>query len=1029
MKTLMRYTFIATIFFLIHFPGYGQELVNEGIGYSNFQIALELFEKQKYEAAQHYMDDYAAAYVGSEHAIEAYFYAALCAVKLDRVDAEARLYKFVKEYPDHHKANLAYYELGNIYFTRQDYAKCIEYYLSIQSDQLEDNLKAELQYKLAYSYLSEKEFDRALEYFNAIKSQHGPYTAASNYYAGYLSLKKGDYKSALADLYKAGENEAYEAVVPYLILQVFYQSKRFEEVISYAKEIQINHPSLKNQEDIALITAEAYFFLKDYAAATQRYENYLYLQPTEVSDEVRYRLGYSLYQSGEAYKALKYLKPLALKGDELSQLASYYIGRIYIKIGQKNLALAAFDQARKLNFVKEIQPEASFQYAQLSYELGSLKVAIETLEKFKKAYPTNKHIPTVNHLLSQVYLHSNNYDLAIAHIEDLPSKSEDILKIYQQATFYKGNSCFNQENYEKAIGWLEKSLLYKYDVDISLQTHLWLAESYAAQQKYEQAIPHYQAVVKEVDKKSSAYYQDALYGLAYAYFNIGNYQQALPLFTRYTNLSVSNSANNWRSDAIVRTADCYYMMKEYTKALELYDKIQTAYPAHSCYQKALIYQILNKFTIAQQNLETIINSYTNTTYYEKALYHYAQLALQNQAYELAVKSFTNFIQKKPYSPLIPDALLNRAVASVNLKQYAEAGKDYETLLKEYPSHPNAQNALLELPKLVIQEGKPEKLQEYLASYKAANPGNHKLENINFETAKSLFYNQNYHQAIEYLREFILSYPNSTLLDEASFLIAEAYYRLGEDEKALVQYHITSKNKQSPFYNKVLLRIASISYKHKDFKSALAHYTELKERSTNKKETYYALEGMMKSSDALQQDEEVNKAASLIIKQGNITVNAVNQAALYLGKAAIRQDKKQEALQYFKQIVESGQDAYAAEAQYLIAQVYYGLGEYKQSLETLFTLNKQFNDYPEWINKGFLLMADNYIGLHELFQAKATLESIIENATDMAIVNTAKEKLLLVTQQIEADSIEQATQTSPSQAEDSEFEILDENQTT
>lgn len=1023
---LLRYTAILIISLVGYPTSYGQVLLEERISISDFYKGLELYDQQQYEAAQHYMDKYVIEYTENEYAIEAAYYAAFCAVKLDRMDGEARLQQFVEKYPHHPKAALAYYELGNIYCHQQDYAKGIKYYLLVNKKQLTSILHTELQYKLAYAYLNEKDFDQALTYFNEIKKHDTPYTPASNYYAGYLALKKGDYNNALTDLRKAGNNEAYESVVPYMIMEVFYQAKRFQAAINYAKEIQAKQPALKNHEDIELLTAESYFFLKDYAAAVRHYENYLYLQPSEVTHEVSYRLAYALYKSGENYKSLKYLKELALQDDYLGQLASYYMGLIYIKTSQKNLALAAFDQARQLSFVNEIQIEASFQYAQLSYELGKLTLAVDALQKFKKSYPNSQHITTVDHLLSQVYFYTNHYDLAIAHIEGLQEKPEAILQVYQKATFYKGNAYFNQEVYDKAIIWLQKSLQYPLDTDITLQAQLWLAESYAVQQAYEQATTHYQTVLAATDKKYTPYYHDALYGLGYVYFNTEKYKAALPLFLQYINVPNTTNSNNWRSDALVRTADCYYAIKDYNKALDLYTKTESNYPAHNRYQKALIYGLLGKFTEAKQNLESIINAYSHTAYYEKALFEYAYLALQHQDYDLAIKGFTNFIEKKPYSTLVPDALLHRAVAKVNLKQYAEAGKDYETLLKDYPTHPNAQSALLELPNLVIQEGKPEKLQQYLANYKAANPSSETLAAISFEAAKNLFYSQNYTQAVQQLKEFIINYPNSTLIGEANFLIAEAYYRLEDDEQALIQYHIASKNKQIPFYNRILLRIASLAYKHKDYNTALAHYTQLKESASNKKETYYALEGIMKTNDALQHYEEVSKAASQIINQGNITVNATNQAALYLGKIAMKQAKYEEAYEQFKKIVESGKDMYGAEAQYLIAYMDYQTGKFKESLEALFILTKQFTEYTDWTNQGFLLMADNYITLHEIFQARATLQSIIENATDTTLVSTAQQKLQQLIQQIEADSLAQAqsTPTQPLQDEDNEFKTLE-----
>ncbi len=1027
MKRLLQYTFlIISTILLASMNSHGKESMDQCLIHPTFQKGLEWMQLQQYEAAQHQFGTYIAQCRDSQYAIEATYYAALCAVKLERADGEERLQQFIKKYPHHQFTSLAYYELGNLYGTRQDYTTCIKYYLIVDANQLDEHLKAELQYRLAYAYLNEKDFDKALDYFNKIKQQDSPYTAASNYYAGYLSLKKGDYNSALLDLRKAEKNEAYEGVVPYLILEIFYQTKRYKEVIAYATNLQNKQPDLKNQEDIALLTAESYFFLKNYKAAIQHYENYLSFQPTDPLPEAPYRLGYALYQTGENYKAIKYFKELALREDQLSQLASYYMGVAYMKIDQKNLALAALNQARQLEFNPDIQTEAAFQYAQLSYELGHLKLAIEALQEFKQAYPASQHTKTVNSLLSQVYLQTQHYDLAIAHIEGLPEKTNTMLQVYQKATFYKGNAYFNQEAYESAISWLQKSLRYPLDMEITLQTHLWLAESYAAQQVYDQAMAHYQAVLAVGDKKDRTYYQDALYGTGYTYFNTGKYQQALPLFLQYAN--TTNNASNWHSDALVRVADCYYATKAYTQALTLYDKTQADYPAHSSYQKALIYEIMDKPSEAKKNLETIIKTYAHTVYYEKALFEYAYLALQHQAYQEAVSNFTQLIQQKPYSPLIPDALLHRAIAYVNLKQYAEAGKDYETLLTDHPTHPNTQNALIELPKLVDLEGKPEKLQQYLDIYKAKNPSSDKLESITFEAAKNLFYSQNYTQAIAQLQEWIAHYPTSKMRDEAGFLLAEAYYRLGDDSQALQQYQQAVVNKQSAFYNKILLRIAAISYKQQDFVTALTTYTELKDRATNKKESYFALEGMMKSNEGLERYDEVAEVAQLIIKLGNITVNAASQATLYVAKAAMQQAKYPEALQQFQQIVSGGQDIYAAEAQYLLAKIHFQLGDYKQSLEALFVLTKQFTAYSTWVNQGFLLMADDYIALQETFQAKATLQSIIDNATDATLVQQAEERLeALVQQQTETDTATQASQ-EQSAVTDSEFKTLEEEPT-
>jgi hypothetical protein len=57
------------------------------------------------------------------------------------------------------------------------------------------------------------------------------------------------------------------------------------------------------------------------------------------------------------------------------------------------------------------------------------------------------------------------------------------------------------------------------------------------------------------------------------------------------------------------------------------------------------------------------------------------------------------------------------------------------------------------------------------------------------------------------------------------------------------------------------------------------------------------------------------------------------------------------------------------------------------------LVKNLPNYDYWVTKTFILLADNYVALNDTFQAKATLQSIIDNYKgDDDILPTAKQKL-------------------------------------
>src|SRR5690606_18083775 len=140
--------------------------------------------------------------------------------------------------------------------------------------------------------------------------------------------------------------------------------------------------------------------------------------------------------------------------------------------------------------------------------------------------------------------------------------------------------------------------------------------------------------------------------------------------------------------------------------------------------------------------------------------------------------------------------------------------------------------------------------------------------------------------------------------------------------------------------------------------------------------------------------------------------------LYLGKAAYSLGNNQEATDYFLTTLNTAKDENGAEAQYLLAEIQYKAGDYQKSIETLYDFNTNFSIYEFWLGKSFLLIADNYIALDENFQARATLNSLIEKSPVPEIVSQARAKLKL----LEEEEVKQ--QEAQEENDTSAFEIIE-----
>ena len=84
-----------------------------------YRQATDLYQKQKYAAAQQIYDQIAAGSTSRADltTAEACYYAGVCAEKLDNNDASYRREEFLRLYPQSSRCNMALFYLGNFHYT------------------------------------------------------------------------------------------------------------------------------------------------------------------------------------------------------------------------------------------------------------------------------------------------------------------------------------------------------------------------------------------------------------------------------------------------------------------------------------------------------------------------------------------------------------------------------------------------------------------------------------------------------------------------------------------------------------------------------------------------------------------------------------------------------------------------------------------------------------------------------------------------------------------------------------------------
>ncbi len=964
---------------------------------AHYNSGVELFEKKAFAASRKELHEYVEK---SEKSLNpnkfnianAQYYSALSSLYSQSKDADIEVERFVMNNPEHPKAKLIFSDLAKSFLDKGQYLDAIEYYKKAL-DNRKDNIDTyELRYQLALSYYLIKDFKSALKEFDYVKATVAPNSINAAYYAAVINFQSLNFDLSLIDLKRVENVNPYKIEVPNWIAQILFRQKKYAELLAYSEPI-IANPNGRKIDEICLVTAEVYFFESNFEKATLYYDKFKNFRRSSISDQVSFRHAYSLYKINSYEKSSALFKSIANNNNEIGQQSAYYLGISSLRSNDLNSALAAFEAAKKLNFDKSIKEEATFNLLKVLIEKNNNQQAIIELQAYLKNYTGGKYEDEANELLSEILYDSNNYISAISYIDGLKRKTTKINEAYQKLCFNQGVLEFNLEKYENAITYFNKSLSKPLNSKYTTDSKFWKAEA-----SYQLDKPDTEELYRELILSSDSDIKyKSIYNLAYLSYNKKDYNKSISFFEDFLAKTVGNiKFSQNREDALIRLADCNLVNKNYIKALKFYDLALANNKTdidYALYQKGLTLRHLDRDEEAKEIFNRFTKIYGSSRLIDEALYQSAIMEMEKSNYIASVSIFTDLLRKKPNSILVPQVLLKRALSFSNLKDNSKAIIDYKVIINKFGSTPFAEEALLGIRETLNAENRSEEFFEIAEGFKKSNPGANSVSNLQFDSAKDLYYAEKYDKAIISFKNFINAYSNSTSIPEAKFLIAESNFILNNNEEALKYYKDIITDNQIEYITKAASRSAALYFESQNYPEAISNYQNVLTSTSNKRDLVIAWEGLFKSYFySGNYDKTIEYTQKVITDGGNTVMGAENRSNLFLGKAYMQKKNNLEAKKEFEKTIGMAKDINGAEAKYLIAEMLFKSKEYDQSIKTLQELASDFSDFVYWYEKSFLLIADNYLGKSDTFMAKATLNSIIENSDNKQTVELAKQKL-------------------------------------
>lgn len=393
---------------------------------------------------------------------------------------------------------------------------------------------------------------------------------------------------------------------------------------------------------------------------------------------------------------------------------------------------------------------------------------------------------------------------------------------------------------------------------------------------------------------SGDYTARSLSGLGWCQFDRKQFDAAAQtmqrLLNEHPNDMLASEAALLRARALESAGNDAESLSAYAVVIERYAQSREA-PIAALQRARLLYRIKD-FRQAAEAYDRVFSEYSDLDEPDQAAYERAWVHVDLGEGERANELFLDLAKQFPNSPLAPDALLNVAEANYRAGDYAES---LDLLEKVAAALGNVADAAARA-----------RLQEALLYRR----GRIAADQEQWEAVR------------DPLGSLVKEYPDSVLVPEAEFWLAEADYRLGENgpaEERLRGLLNSAEIEQTAWVGTAWLRLAQVLARRKAWQEALESLEALKKRFPKYELTYEA-------------DYLMGRCLSSL--------------------PSPRFDQAREAFQRCIASPQGNKTETAAQAQWMIGETYFHQRDYKRALREFLRIEPLY-DYPLWQAAGLL----------------------------------------------------------------------------
>ncbi|HYD92380.1 MAG TPA: tetratricopeptide repeat protein, partial [Flavobacterium sp.] len=414
---------------------------------------------------------------------------------------------------------------------------------------------------------------------------------------------------------------------------------------------------------------------------------------------------------------------------------------------------------------------------------------------------------------------------------------------------------------------------------------------------------------------------------------------------------------------------------------------------YALFQKGISYGFVGRNEKKIEDLNKFATSYPKSQYADDALFELGNTYVAESNTDKALTTYDKLINGYKSSSYVSKAIMRQALIYYNAQKDDQALAKFKKVVAEFPNTPEAMEAVSTARLIYVDSGRTDEYAVWVKTLDFVDVSDADLDNTAFEAAEKQYLQNNIKQSISALSSYVAKFPNGISSLKANFYLAQAYYADGLENNAVPHYEFVIDKPRSEFTEQALARLSQIHLKNNDCTKATPVLKRLETEAEFPQNVTFAQSNLMKCY--YEQEDYANAVtyADKVLANSKTEDRVKSDAQIIVARSAIKNNDEAKAKEAYAKLLTIAKGELAAEALYYDAYFKNKEGKYEASNAVVQKLSKDYSGYKYFGAKGLVVMAKNFYGLKDSYQATYILDSIIKNFKDYPdVVQEAQQEL-------------------------------------